>query len=462
MNYYRGRTRWFSDSILLAFREEAVMAIIIELGPPEVDNPFVEYVWDIDLASGVADLVFTSEPSDDPFTSYYDYDATVRYWSVDFAQPVTWASIEGKTVASLITDGATLLAYWGKPARIKMTNFDENVSGSSYDDSIDGRGGDDHLLGDSGDDTLLGGDRDDTLDGGNGEDVLQGGAGNDKIVGSDDDGEEYYDDTAAYSGKKSDYSLKYDGVGSWTITDKRAGKPDGVDTLKNIDFLKFSDMTVSIEEFGNVPPTDIELSTTVAENSPIGTVVGVLSSTDPDTTAFTYVLIDDAGGRFKIAKVGGLVCIVVAGKIDYEKASLHVVTVEVSDGDNAYSEPFAIFVRDLAEGEPENPAGDAFRFEKLKPAVTVADFDSADGDKLELLLSAFPKLKKTGPLKAKFFDSGNARADDKNDYLIYHKKKGALYYDEDGSRKAHDPVKFAILDGKPKLSHRDFVIFEDA
>lgn len=418
------------------------MAIIIKLGAPQVDNPFVEFVWDLDLQVGVPDLVFTDEPSDNPFTHYYDYDSDVRSWEVQFAAPVTWASVEGTTVASLIGDGATLLVYWGKSSRIKMTSADENVSGSYYNDWIDGRGGNDNLLGDYGDDMLTGGPGDDRIDGGDYSSL---------------------GDTAVYSGKTTDYSLKSNPDGTWTITDKRAGSPDGTDTLDQVEFLKFSNMTVSIEEFGNVPPTDIELSATVEENSPIGTVVGVLSATDPDTTAFTYSLTDDAGGLFKIAKSGSLTCLVVAGAIDFEDASVHVVTVRVSDGDNVYSEPFVIYVRDAFEGPggPGDPVGEVFRFDSLSPVVSVADFDSADGDKLELLLSTFPQLKKAGPLKAKFFDAGNKKADDKNDYLIYHEKKGGLYYDEDGSRKHHDPVKFAILDGKPKLSHKDFVIFDD-
>ena len=39
--------------------------------------------------------------------------------------------------------------------------------------------------------------------------------------------------------------------GSWKVVDLRAGSPDGTDTLKNIDFLQFSDTTVAI---GSVPP----------------------------------------------------------------------------------------------------------------------------------------------------------------------------------------------------------------
>ena len=59
-------------------------------------------------------------------------------------------------------------------------------------------------------------------------------------------------------------------------------------------------LTVNV---GNVneTPTDITLAgASVAENSAVGTVVGALSSTDPDAgDSATYTLVDDAGGLFR-------------------------------------------------------------------------------------------------------------------------------------------------------------------
>jgi Ca2+-binding RTX toxin-like protein len=119
---------------------------------------------------------------------------------------------------------------------------------------------------------------------------------------------------------------------------------------------------------------------------------------------------------------------------------------------------------DVLTGGPEP---DRFIFDA---ALTTAGIDQvtdfsgrAKGGRDRILLDADVFTALPGRLlKAKFLDVGNKKADDRNDYLIYQKKTGALYYDEDGSRKAHDPVKFALLDGAPKLSHRDFVIFDEA
>ncbi|KXJ22728.1 Spondin-1 [Exaiptasia diaphana] len=54
----------------------------------------------------------------------------------------------------------------------------------------------------------------------------------------------------------------------------------------------------------NESPTDIQLSSTsVDENSDMDTTVGMLSTADPDKSqSFTYLLLDNAGGRFKVVK----------------------------------------------------------------------------------------------------------------------------------------------------------------
>ena len=60
--------------------------------------------------------------------------------------------------------------------------------------------------------------------------------------------------------------------GSWKVVDLRAGSPDGTDTLKNIDFLQFTDTTVAI---GSVPPP------------PPTVPAPVISTVTPDTASPT-------------------------------------------------------------------------------------------------------------------------------------------------------------------------------
>jgi Ca2+-binding RTX toxin-like protein len=82
-----------------------------------------------------------------------------------------------------------------------------------------------HGTGNSLDNVITGGAGDDTLTGGAGNDTLDGGLGS---------------NTAVYSGNSSDYKIAVNN-GITTITDLRAGSPDGTDTLKNIQFLQFAD-----------------------------------------------------------------------------------------------------------------------------------------------------------------------------------------------------------------------------
>ena len=88
-----------------------------------------------------------------------------------------------------------------------------------------------NVIGSSGNDIIIGNQADNVITGGRGNDTIDGGAGN---------------DTAVYSGKQADYSWFLGEDDTWTITDLRSGTPDGTDTLKRIEFLKFSDATVTI------------------------------------------------------------------------------------------------------------------------------------------------------------------------------------------------------------------------
>lgn len=117
---------------------------------------------------------------------------------------------------------------------------------------------------------------------------------------------------------------------------------------------EFSSVDVPVaEELENLPPTDIALSAdSIAENSAVGTVVGVLSAIDSDTDAgdLTYTLDDDADGLFGLETVDGEVRLVVKGALDHETAASHAVTVTVSDGEGSHTETLTIGVTDVQEG----------------------------------------------------------------------------------------------------------------
>ena len=85
----------------------------------------------------------------------------------------------------------------------------------------------------------------------------------------------------------------------------------------------------------------------------------------------------------------------------------------------------------------------------------IADFSRKQGDRVALDLDVFPQLMKLGTLKKKYFDSGNKHADDENDYVVYHKKKGKIYYDVDGNGDEKS-VLIAEISPNKKLKAADF------
>jgi hypothetical protein len=73
-------------------------------------------------------------------------------------------------------------------------------------------------------------------------------------------------------------------------------------------------------------PREIHLThQTVFENSPEGTIVGRFWTIDPKPGQYSYELIDNAQGRFKL--VGDLLVVAEAGLLDYETQSRHTITV---------------------------------------------------------------------------------------------------------------------------------------
>ncbi|WP_137178562.1 tandem-95 repeat protein, partial [Roseomonas sp. AR75] len=102
----------------------------------------------------------------------------------------------------------------------------------------------------------------------------------------------------------------------------------------------------------NDAPTDIALSNaSVQENSPNGTVVGLLSATDIDSSSFTYSIL---GGPTPFAIVGNQ--LQVAGALDYETQDAYTLTIQANDGaGGTRTEAFVISVSDVDE-TPDNQA----------------------------------------------------------------------------------------------------------
>ncbi len=197
-----------------------------------------------------------------------------------------------------------------------------------------------NFVGSAGNDTYKGTVNDDTITGNAGNDALDGAGGN---------------DTAIFTGTRANYTLAENQDGSWTATDLRTtGTTDGTDTLTNIENVKFSDVTVDISD-ANLAPTGLALSkSSIDEDAVVDTVIGTLSATDPEGKPLTYTLSDNAGGKFKLVTSNGQTQLVVAGALDYETASGHLVKVKVSDGVNEAEKSFTVAVGDVADGTDQS------------------------------------------------------------------------------------------------------------
>ncbi|MGO4705434.1 hypothetical protein AB4072_06615 [Microvirga sp. 2MCAF38] len=106
---------------------------------------------------------------------------------------------------------------------------------------------------------------------------------------------------------------------------------------------------------GNTPPSNPSLSvSSVLEGAKAGSEVGTLSALDPDVgDQLTYLLLDNAGGRFAIQ--GDKLVVKNGVKLDHEQALSHMVKVRVIDkAGTSVDKDFSIDVWDVAR---ENVVG---------------------------------------------------------------------------------------------------------
>lgn len=87
----------------------------------------------------------------------------------------------------------------------------------------------------------------------------------------------------------------------------------------------------------------------------------------------------------------------------------------------------------------------------------IKDF-AINTDKIVLENGIFTKLTTTGVLNAaNFVSTTDGKAKDSNDYIVYNKNNGQLFYDADGSGKGA-AVLFAVVENKANLTNADFTV----
>jgi len=120
-------------------------------------------------------------------------------------------------------------------ASIAGTDGDNEITGSQFEDVLYGLDGNDVIFGLDLSDMIQGNAGADQLDGGGGDDTVDGGQGI---------------DTAVFNGNRNNYFVSYNaGTQTFTVTDLRAGTPDGTDTLTGVENFQFADGVVASSTF---------------------------------------------------------------------------------------------------------------------------------------------------------------------------------------------------------------------
>ena len=213
------------------------------------------------LQGDTSPLVVDWSDKTDPVSGFYDHDPANVYglaylWSqgdqafpfltnASFSAPPPGMDIviyDNPTPIDLKTgSGADHLIFAEASATVDAGAGDDFISGSTAGDVLMGGDGDDVIHGETANvaypvtgaqDFIYGGAGNDTLEGGPGDDVIDGGSGV---------------DTAVFYGPSSNYSISIGGS-NVIVTEitPNPDRPEGQDTLTNVEKLQFSDQTIDL------------------------------------------------------------------------------------------------------------------------------------------------------------------------------------------------------------------------
>jgi len=84
----------------------------------------------------------------------------------------------------------------------------------------------------------------------------------------------------------------------------------------------------------NDVPTGVTANLSAPEDANNGTAAGTIVGQDPDSSSFTYTLLDNAGGRYAMDSAGN-VTVADGLLLDYEQANSHTIRVRVTDDQGA-------------------------------------------------------------------------------------------------------------------------------
>ncbi len=151
-------------------------------------------------------------------------------------------------------DGFDYAAYWSSPFAVGVRLFAEAADDDGFGatdlllniEGVFGSAQDDAIYGNGLANVLNGLDGRDSIFGLGGNDQLQGGGGDDRIDGGNGT------DTVTLTGTRTDYAISLS-AGQYLFVDRRAGNPDGQDTVIGAEFVIFDDSTVSFADLLGLP-----------------------------------------------------------------------------------------------------------------------------------------------------------------------------------------------------------------
>lgn len=353
------------------------------------EAPGTGYVSEFDIATGTKTGIFAL-PEADAIEGISIKDGIA--WVANDAYYHHGNPTENRIEQFVLSDNATQIVRTGASVsfHIDLGLHDQSIgdgtqligvnrlyfAGGTGDDVVVGGRFDDVLVGNEGRDTLSGQDGQDRLVGGDGDDDLSGGAGDDKLEGAGGV------DVAHFAHSFADYSFsKLSDVGV-LVADTTAGR-DGSDIVSDVEYFAFSDGTFSFNELF-APPAPLGALSIVGqvtdENSSAGTPIGSLSIVNPENVPISYMLLDDAGGRFALDGAS-----LVAGNtpIDFEQAASYQVKVRAIDmqHNRVVDTTFTIGVNDVNEAVTDIAVKNLTNVSELSFfQVKIADVSVVDPD----------------------------------------------------------------------------------
>ncbi|MCG7392164.1 calcium-binding protein [Microvirga sp. ACRRW] len=377
----------------------------------------------------------------------------------------------GKPSLTVLADGRLVVSWSDSTSEestleIHAQIFDPRTgaavfAGTSQNDHYIGTASNDHLNGAAGNDKLVGGDGNDTLIGGTGVDTLDGGAGDDTYTYDVEDiildagGRDTLIVSSHYTLSSTSVLENLTASGSAAIkltgnsTHNKLTGNAGANTLTGNAGNDTLDGAGGADRMVGGTGNDVYYV-----NHKSDKVVETSSKHGTDTV---YSKVSYTLGSYLEKLIGeGSSAITLSGNASSNTITGNLAknTIKGQGGNDVIDGGLG---NDVLYG---GTGKDAFVFSttlnKSKNVDTIKDFSVRD-DTIRLENAIFTKLTKTGKLNKSFFKIGD-KAKDKNDYLVYNNKTGALSYDADGSGKKYGLIKIAQLEKGLKMTYADFLV----